>query len=260
MINLTLFHLFNPHYCNCHTGRIKQEQAEWRCVHCSRQCNQTEPAITQKVDLTTGHLLKLKTRHLHCTYSLGNITPIGSDWLSGELVPYKRWSFSVVDTIDWRHPPISTIHHSSSTVVLRWVVKNFTVQACFFSYEFIHESELVVLTWCWIVCAGLGEICKNETGHPLPLSGEHSLGRTCTFYHRKIDRGCSHISISSILGEVLMFPWCKFSCFCLHFQSFFHYLPHYAGSRQPSSQVNMLLVNILHGRFFFFLCRNDTFT
>lgn len=61
----------------------------------SRQCNQTESAITQKVDLTTGHLVKLKTRHLYCTYSLGYCTySLGyvitdCDWLSGQLAPYK---------------------------------------------------------------------------------------------------------------------------------------------------------------------------
>lgn len=53
-------------------------------------------------------------------------------------------------------------------------------------------------------------------------------------------------------GKVLMFPCRNFLCFCLHFQSFFHYLPHYAGSRQPSSQVNMLLLNILCGRLLIF--------
>lgn len=79
-------------------------------VHRSRQCNQTESAITQKVDLTTGHLVKLKTRHLHCTYSLGNITPIDCDWLSAELEPYKRQSYSVEDTINW--------HHLSSVVLI----------------------------------------------------------------------------------------------------------------------------------------------
>lgn len=79
-------------------------------MHRSRQCNQTESAITQKVDLTTGHLVKLKTRHLHCTYSLGNITPIDCDWLSAELEPYKRQSYSVEDTINW--------HHLSSVVLI----------------------------------------------------------------------------------------------------------------------------------------------
>ena len=45
----------------------KWRRSEQQCqgVLCFRQCNQTESAITQKVDLTTGHLVKLKTRHLH---------------------------------------------------------------------------------------------------------------------------------------------------------------------------------------------------
>ncbi|KAE8300197.1 hypothetical protein D5F01_LYC00333 [Larimichthys crocea] len=100
-------------------------------VHCSRQCNQAESAITQKVDLTTGHLVKLKTRHLHCTYSLGNITPISCDWLSGELAPYKRQSDSVEDTIDWHH--LLHRHPSSSPVV-------FPSQKPFPSHGFIKYS------------------------------------------------------------------------------------------------------------------------
>lgn len=69
-------------------------------MHFSKQCNQAESAITQKVDLTTGHLVKLKTRHLHCTYSLGDITSIDCDWLSGELASYKRQSDSVGDQLE----------------------------------------------------------------------------------------------------------------------------------------------------------------
>lgn len=50
-------------------------------VYRTRQCNQTWSAITHKVHLTTGHLVKLKTRHLCHTYSLGHITPCKSYWL-----------------------------------------------------------------------------------------------------------------------------------------------------------------------------------
>lgn len=107
------FQAFMHQCCSCYTGRMNSKQSEG--VRCSRQCNQAESAITQKVDLTTGHLVKLKTRHLHCTYSLGNITPINCDWLSGELAPYKRQSDSVEDTIDWHH--LLHRHPSSSPVV-----------------------------------------------------------------------------------------------------------------------------------------------
>lgn len=107
------FQAFMHQCCSCYTGRMNSKQREG--VHYSRQCNQAEAAITQKVDLTTGHLVKLKTRHLHCTYSLANITPINCDWLSGELVPYKRQSNSVADTVDWHH--LLHRHPSSSPVV-----------------------------------------------------------------------------------------------------------------------------------------------
>lgn len=102
------------HRIKCHDGRMSSKQSEG--VHRSKQCNQTESAITPKVDLTTGHLVKPKTRHLDCTYSLGNITPIVCDWFSGELVPYKRQSDSVEDTINWHH--LLHWHSSSSPVVL----------------------------------------------------------------------------------------------------------------------------------------------
>lgn len=84
-------------------------------VDSTRRCNQTKPAITHKVDLTTGHLVNLKTRHLHCTYSLGNITPIKCDWLLGELLPYKRPTNSKKDTVDWF--PFQRRHSSPSAVV-----------------------------------------------------------------------------------------------------------------------------------------------
>lgn len=99
-----------PQCGNCQT-RNKQSEG----VHCSRQCNQAKSAITHKVDLTTGHLVKLKTRHLHCTYSLGNITPIKYDWLLGELALFKRPTNSVEDTIDWHR--FQHQHSASSPVV-----------------------------------------------------------------------------------------------------------------------------------------------
>uniref|UniRef100_A0A8D0D238 Uncharacterized protein n=1 Tax=Sander lucioperca TaxID=283035 RepID=A0A8D0D238_SANLU len=44
--------------------------------------------------------------------------------------------------------------------------------------------------------------------------------------------------------KVKFFLVSHYFCFCIHFQSIFHYLPHYAGSRQqvPSSQVIMHIV------------------
>lgn len=106
--------MLQQHRIKCHDGRMRSKQSEG--VRCSKQCNQTEAAITPKVDLTTGHLVKLKTRHLDCTYSLGNITPIDGDWLSRELAPYKRQNDSVEDTINWHH--LQHQHSSSSPVVL----------------------------------------------------------------------------------------------------------------------------------------------
>lgn len=105
-------------YCyNCHTGGLRTKHSEG--VRRSRRCNQTQSAITQKVDLTTGHLLKLKTRHLHCTYSLGNMTPINCDWLSGELVPYKRPDIAVDGHGRLASSPISTTTFLSSGALFR---------------------------------------------------------------------------------------------------------------------------------------------
>lgn len=58
-------------------------------TRCSRQCNQAKCAITHRVDLTSGHLVKLKTRHLCRTRSLLSITPSAPDWLRGDLRLYK---------------------------------------------------------------------------------------------------------------------------------------------------------------------------
>lgn len=72
----------------CHKCQMSDKQSEG--AHCSRQCNQTKSVITHKLDLTTGHFVKLKTRHLRCTYSLGVITTIKCDWLLGKPMLYKK--------------------------------------------------------------------------------------------------------------------------------------------------------------------------
>lgn len=90
--------IFMLQRCNCQMSNKQREG-----VHYSRQCNQTKSVITHKLDLTTGHLVKLKTRRLQCTYSLGNITTIKCDWLLGKPVLYKRLTNSVVDAFDWHH-------------------------------------------------------------------------------------------------------------------------------------------------------------
>lgn len=115
----------------------------------SRQCNQAKCAITHRVDLTSGHLVKLKTRHLCCTRSLLSITPSAADWLRGDLRLHKcpgepQWeaqtSHSTFDT-HGHHP-------------LRWCL--------------ITEGQLSVFRTS-------RNTCRNETGHLVPLPGERSL-------------------------------------------------------------------------------------
>lgn len=112
--------------CRRRTSRVNV------CTCCSRQCNQAKCAITHKVDLTTGHLAKLKTRHLHRTHSLRSITPIRPDWLLGELELYK-WSNNPCG----RYERLTLFQHrrlSSSPVVFS-SQKVSTVEE---QHEFIH--------------------------------------------------------------------------------------------------------------------------
>lgn len=153
--------------CRRRTSRVNV------CTRCSRQCNQAKCAITHKVDLTTGHLAKLKTRHLHQTHSLRSITPIRPDWLLGELELYK-WSNNPCG----RYKRLTLFQHrrlSSSPVVFS-SQKVSTVEE---QHEFIHGF----LIWHQPVKAfrhsngkfclkdSLKRTCKNETGHLVPLSG-----------------------------------------------------------------------------------------
>lgn len=91
-------------------------------TRCSRQCNQAKCAITHRVDLTSGHLVKLKTRHLRRTRSLPSITPIAPDWLRGELQPYKcygeplweAWTSHSAFHINSHHPLHRCFHQRRS--------------------------------------------------------------------------------------------------------------------------------------------------
>lgn len=92
-------------------------------VLCSLQCNHLQSAITQKVDLTTGHLVKLETRHPNCTHSLSNVTHGDCHWLPQELAPYKSQHSSVEDmtgiTWLWTIPQVHLSNPVSSH--RRWV-------------------------------------------------------------------------------------------------------------------------------------------
>lgn len=144
------------------------------CTRCSRQCNQAKCAITHKVDLTTGHLAKLKTRHLLRTRSLRSITPIRPDWLLGELELYK-WSNNPCG----RYERLISFQHrrlSSSPVVFSSQKVSTVEKRSMSSYTaFSSDTNLRRLfrnnngTFC--LKDSLKRTCKNETGHLVPLSG-----------------------------------------------------------------------------------------
>lgn len=117
-------------------------------LHCSRQCNLTESAIIQKVDLTTGHLVKLETRHLCCTYLFSNITATHCDWLPGELGHYKSPLQSQLRT------PSTGITSSSHSITLFSVrlsqkVRN---EKLYWAFKFKRNlAAWLLLMWFWNV-------------------------------------------------------------------------------------------------------------
>lgn len=92
---------------------------------CSRQCNQAKCAITHRVDLTSGHFVKLKTRHLCRTRSLLSITPSAPDWLRDDLRLHKcsgepQWEAQTSHSnlhIHDHHPLRWCSHHRRSVPV-----------------------------------------------------------------------------------------------------------------------------------------------
>lgn len=149
-------------------------------TRCSRQCNQAKCAITHRVDLTSGHLVKLKTRHLCRTRSLQSITPIAPDWLRGELQPYKcygeplweAWTSHSAFHINSQHPLHRCFHHRRSVPAER------SGTSCLSYLPLTAISSW----WRWnSVFRNPSNTCQNETGHLVPLPGEHSISRTCKY-------------------------------------------------------------------------------
>lgn len=199
---------------------IVRRMAEWgvskvkACSGLDGVIKQTT-AITQKVDLTTGHLVKLTTRHLNCTQSLGNTTPIPRDCLLGEKAAYKYQRNSAEVTI--RPAGIisnSYIHHFLLSSVLiffsyctRWVTKNVNISSCCFNRKHPPTVHLVgVFTFCndafyvrrsimklAILCLSLA-----STACAAPVSVKYQPN----VHFTKLKPACRHKGLTSAYGLV----------------------------------------------------------
>lgn len=102
--------------------------------------------------------------------------------------------------------------------------------------SFLSPPTAISSRWRWnSVFRNPSNTCQNETGHLVPLPGEHSISRTCKY------RGTCNLlnSRQGWLNQQLLFV-------LYTLQSFFHYLPHLAGTRPQvaPSQVNMRVVTL----------------
>lgn len=200
-------------------------------TRCSRQCNQAKCAITHRVDLTSGHLAKLKTRHLCRTRSLLSITPSAPDWLRGDLRLFKcssepqreaQTSQSAFD-VHGHHLFCWYSHHRRSVPAqVRHKLSFFFLRQMLFhqpDVETLSSGQRPAKMKLAILC-----LCLASTASAAPVSTEDLLLQPS--------------ELRTKLAEAQL----VFVLYIL--QSFFHYLPHLSGTRPQvaPSQVNMPVV------------------
>lgn len=179
-------------------GRTATSGAGGSCAaRCSRQCNQAKCAITHRVDLTSGHLVKLKTRHLRRTRSLPSITPVAPDWPRGELRPYKcsgepLWEAPTPHSASYIHS-----HHPTPPVFSSQKVSNCREERHRLSFLPPPTADGDALS-----SGILSNTCQHETGHLVPLPGEHSIRRACKYRGtRKGDVSSAFLNLRARLAE-----------------------------------------------------------
>lgn len=205
----------------CGGAETRGAAAEMCATRCSRQCNQAKCAITHRVDLTSGHFTKLKTRHLRRTRSLLSITPSAPDWLRGDLPLYKcsgepQWeaqtSRSAFD-VHGHHQLRWCSHHRRSVPaeVRRQVVFLFSANCCFISLMVQLTLSSGLLRTPAKMKVAILCLCLASTASAAPVSTP--------------DRRLEPSLLRAKLAEAQL-------VFVLHsLQSFFHYLPHLSGTR-----------------------------